>query len=123
VTGEVQRLKRALKTMGTKPDLEIFGLLAKEMGLDLGPARHDAIFDEIRKDVRGYNVPLPVIATGGAAQTSPVNGRVPVESRPDLIHSAGNTLFTSGTLGRYSKMLNTVMEHPAGLYESGVNTP
>jgi NADH-quinone oxidoreductase subunit G len=64
-----------------------------------------------------------VIATGGAAQTSPVNGRVPVESRPDLIHSAGNTLFTSGTLGRYSKMLNTVMEHPAGLYESGVNTP
>jgi NADH-quinone oxidoreductase subunit G len=123
VTGEVQRLKRAAKTMGTKSDLEIFGLLAKEMGLNLGVARHDAIFEEIRKTVRGYNIPLPVIATGGAAQTSPVNGRVPVESRPELIQSARNTLFTSGSLGRYSKMLNSVLEHPAGLYESGVNTP
>ncbi len=123
VTGEVQRLKKALKVMGTKSDLEIFGLIAKEMHLDLGPARHDAIFDEMRKTIRGYNVPLPVIATGGAAQTSPVNGRVPVESRPDLIQSARDTLFTSGSLGRYSKMLNSVLEHPAGLYESGVNTP
>jgi NADH-quinone oxidoreductase subunit G len=123
VTGEVQRLKRAVKTMGTKPDLEIFGLLAKEMGLNLGAARHDVIFEEIRKTVRGYNIPLPVIATGGAAQTSPVNGRVPLESRPELIQSAQDTLFTSGSLGRYSKMLNSVLERPAGLYESGVNTP
>ena len=46
------------------------------------------MFDEIRKTVRGYNVPLPVIATGGAAQTVPVNGRVPFEARPDLIRSA-----------------------------------
>ncbi|MEP6540531.1 MAG: molybdopterin-dependent oxidoreductase, partial [Bryobacteraceae bacterium] len=123
VTGEVQRLKRAVKTMGTKPDLEIFVLLAKEMGLDLGPTKHEAIFDEIRKTVRGYNIPLPIIATGGAAQTSPVNGRVPVESRPELIQSARDTLFTSGSLGRYSKMLNSVIERKAGLYESGVNTP
>jgi NADH-quinone oxidoreductase subunit G len=123
VTGEVQRLTRAIKTMGTKPDLEIFGLLAKEMGLNLGEAKHEAVFDEIRKMVRGYNVPLPVIATGGAAQTSPVNGRVPVESRPELIHSAGDTLFTSGSLGRYSKMLNSVMEKPGALFESGVSTP
>ena len=123
VTGEVQRLKRAVKTMGTKPDLEIFSLLAKEMGLDLGPTKPEAIFDEIRKTVRGYNIPLPIIATGGAAQTSPVNGRVPVESRPELIQSARDTLFTSGSLGRYSKMLNSVLERQAGLYESGVNTP
>ena len=123
VTGEVQRLKRAVKTMGTKPDLEIFSLLAKEMGLDLGPTKPEAVFDEIRKAVRGYNIPLPIIATGGAAQTSPVNGRVPVESRPELIQSARDTLFTSGSLGRYSKMLNSVLERQAGLYESGVNTP
>ena len=123
VTGEVQRLKRAVKTMGTKPDLEIFVLLAKEMGLDLGPTKPEAIFDEIRKTVRGYNIPLPIIATGGAAQTSPVNGRVRLESRPELIQSARDTLFTSGSLGRYSKMLNSVLERQAGLYESGVNTP
>ena len=123
VTGEVQRLKRAVKTMGTKPDLEIFGLLAKEMGLDLGSIKPEVIFDEIRKTVRGYNISLPIIATGGAAQTSPVNGRVPVESRPELIQSARDTLFTSGSLGRYSKMLNSVLERQSRLYESGVNTP
>ena len=33
VTGEVQQLKRASKTMGAKPDLEIFGLIAKDMGV------------------------------------------------------------------------------------------
>jgi Uncharacterized anaerobic dehydrogenase len=123
VTGQVQRLKRAHKVMGAKPDLEIFGLLAKEIGLDLGPAQFEKVFEEIRATVRGYNVPLPVIATGGAAQTMPVNGRVPVESRPDLIQSARNTLFTSGSLGRYSKTLNSVLERSVGLFESGVETP
>lgn len=123
VTGEVQRLKRAARTMGAKSDLEIFGLLAKEMGLDLGPARHDAVFEEIRKIVRGYNVPLPVIATGGAAQTTPVNGRVPVASRPELVQSARDTLFTSGSLGRYSKKLSEVIERPGKLFESGISTP
>jgi hypothetical protein len=39
-----------------------------------------------------------------------VNGRIPVESRPDLVHSDHNGLFTSGTLGRYSKVLNSVVE-------------
>ena len=32
VCGEVQRLKRAISTIGAKPDLEIIGLIAKEMG-------------------------------------------------------------------------------------------
>jgi hypothetical protein len=36
VCGEVQRLKAGPKFMGTKTDLEIFGLIAKEMGLNLG---------------------------------------------------------------------------------------
>ena len=62
-------------------------------------------------DVRGYDVPMPVIATGGAAQTMPVNGRIPVEARPDLVQSDHNGLFASGTLGRYSKVLNSVVEN------------
>jgi len=32
VCGEVQRLRTGLRAMGTKPDLEIIGLIAKEMG-------------------------------------------------------------------------------------------
>ena len=76
----------------------------------LGPWLPDTIFEEIRKSVRGYAVPAPVLATGGAAQTMPVNGRIPVESRPDLVHSDHNGLFASGTLGRYSKVLNSEIE-------------
>ncbi len=117
VTGEVQRLMAAAKCMGAKPDLEIMGLIAKEMKLDLGSYKPEHLLEDIRKAVRGYNVPLPVIATGGAAQTSPVNGRVSLDSRPELIESAHDTLFTSGSLGRYSKMLNSVMERPGQLFK------
>ncbi|MBL8217275.1 MAG: NADH-quinone oxidoreductase subunit NuoG [Bryobacterales bacterium] len=116
VTGEVQKLHVAGKTMGTKPDLEIIGLIAKEMKINAGVWSSNAVFEEIRKAVRGYNIPLPIIATGQAAQTSPLNGRVPVASAPELIQPAGNTLFTSGSLGRYSKKLTSVLEYPGQLY-------
>ncbi|MEO7652843.1 MAG: NADH-quinone oxidoreductase subunit NuoG, partial [Bryobacteraceae bacterium] len=60
VCGEVQRLKKGVQAMGTKPDLEIFGLIGKEMGLAplLGPWIPDTIFAEIRGKVHGYNVPM-----------------------------------------------------------------
>ena len=111
VTGEVQRLRRAINTMGAKTDLEIMGFVAREMGVAaaLGPWIPEIIFEEIRASVRGYDVPEPAIAVG-AAQTMPVNGRVPVESRPDLVRSEHNGLFDSGTLGRYSRVLNNVLE-------------
>ena len=116
-SGEVQRLTRAVSTMGAKPDLEIMGFLARDMGAAaaLGPWVPETVFAEIRQTVRGYEIPLPVIATGGAAQTVPVKGRIVVDSgvefRPDLIHSDHNGLFASGTLGRYSKVLNSVLEN------------
>jgi NADH-quinone oxidoreductase subunit G len=72
------------------------------------------VFDEIRRTVHGYDVPLPLLATGGAAATVPLNGRVP--SLPGVIQSAGDTLFTSGSLSRFSEILNAVMESPGGLY-------
>jgi NADH-quinone oxidoreductase subunit G len=114
VTGEVQRLKQAVRVMGAKTDLEIMGYIAKEMGLNLGMWLPEKVLEEIRQKVRGYAVPLPVLATGGAAPTQPLNGRV--AALPGAIASAGDTLFTSGTLSRYSKMLNSVMEAPGRLY-------
>jgi NADH-quinone oxidoreductase subunit G len=116
VCGEVQRLKSGLKVMGTKPDLEIIGLIGKEMGVDVDIWSPTNVFDEIRANVHGYNIPLPNIISGGAAQTAPVNGRVPVSARAELIQSARDTLFTSGSLGRYSKTLSNVLESPGELY-------
>jgi NADH-quinone oxidoreductase subunit G len=114
VCGEIQKLKQAVKVMGTKSDLEIMGLIAKEMGLNLGVWLPEKMLEEIRKMVHGYNVSLPVLSGGGAAPTLPLNGRVP--ALPGTIASAGDTLFTSGTMGRYSKVLNSVMESPGALY-------
>jgi NADH-quinone oxidoreductase subunit G len=114
VCGEVQKLKQAVKIMGTKTDLEIMGSIAKEMKLNLGIWLPDKVLDEIRKTVHGYDVPLPVVSTGGAAPTMPLNGRV--AALPGAIQSARDTLFTSGSMSRYSKTLNSVIESPGGLY-------
>jgi NADH-quinone oxidoreductase subunit G len=114
VTGEVQSLKQAIKVTGTKTDLEIIGSIAKEMGLNLGVWLPSKVNEEIRTTVHGYSVPFPILASGGATPTQPLNGRVP--ALPGTIASAGDTLFTSGTLGRYSKLLNSVMEAPGQLY-------
>src|SRR5262249_43842276 len=105
VCGEVQRLKKGLQYMGTKPDLEIIGLIAREMGLAavVGPWTPDAVFAEIRSTVHGYNIADPLIV---AAQTAPVNGRVAISGRVEPIRSSRDNLFTSGTLGRYSKVLH-----------------
>jgi hypothetical protein len=96
VTGEVQRLKRAVNTMGAKPDLEIMGFLAREMGAAaaLGPWTPEAVYEEM--------------------QTKPFSGSFPVDNRPDLAHSDHNGLFASGTLGRYSRVLNSVVEGRLG---------
>jgi NADH-quinone oxidoreductase subunit G len=123
VCGEVQKLSRGAKTMGTKSDLEIIALLAKEMRQDLGPAKPEAVFQEIRRSVPGYDVPLAVIETGGAISTGPFNGHVQIDSSANVIHSARNTLFTSGTLGRFSKMLNSVIESPGALYRDPHKKP
>ena len=113
VCGEVQRLKQAIKVMGTKTDLEIFGQLAKEMGLNLGIWLPEKVFEEIRKNVHGYGVSPALLAVGPVA-TLPLNGRV--AALPGAIQSAGDTLFTSGSLTPYSKILNSVMEAPGRLY-------
>jgi NADH-quinone oxidoreductase subunit G len=109
--------------MGVKSDLEIIALLAKEMRADLGATTPEAVFQEIRRTVPGYNVSYAVIETGGAAATTPVNGRFEFQSRPELIRPAGNTLFTSGTLGRYSNMLRRVIESPGALYRDPRKAP
>jgi NADH-quinone oxidoreductase subunit G len=123
VCGEVQKLTRGPKTMGTKPDFEIITLLAKEMRADLATATRESVFAEIRRSVSGYDLQLAVVETGGAAPTIPLNGRISFESRPELIRSANNTLYTSGTLGRFSNMLSALIESPGALYQDPRKAP
>ncbi len=114
VCGQVQRLRRAVSRSGAKTDLEIFGLLARRMGLDLGPTEPEAVLREIAASVPGYDLPLPLILAGQAVQTRPLAQAV--ASRRGKVVSAGDTLFTSGTLGRYAPILSRVREAPGALY-------
>jgi len=117
VTGEIQKVVAAVRTMGTKTDLEVAGLLAKEMGLKLGVWTPDAVNEEIRRNVRGYNVAMPIVNAGGAVASAPVNGRFDVPAWAGEVKSAGDTVFTSGAWTRYSKTLNTIEERGRKLYQ------
>jgi NADH-quinone oxidoreductase subunit G len=116
VCGGLQKLTRAAKTMGAKTDLEIIALLAKEMRSDWVTPTTETIFQEIRRLVLGYDLPLAVIESGGVATATPATGELTFRAAPELVRSAGNTLFTSGTMGKHSHMLNAVMESPGALY-------
>ncbi len=108
--GEIQRLKKALAVNGVKTDLEILSLVARALGWELGGAQPDEIFEEIRHIVRGYDVSPATLLTGSAAPVATLDGQVPSRPRPDLIVSANDTLFTSGSLTRFSEALNAVRE-------------
>src|SRR6185312_12471158 len=107
VCGELQRLRPAARVMGPKPDLEIMGLLSRDMKTNIGIWKSENVFREIQSQVHGYDVPAVIVETGGAAVTTPINGAVP-SSRADLVQSARNNLFHQGTLGLYCKTLNVV---------------
>ncbi len=112
--GEVQRQKLGLLVNGAKTDLEILSLIARAMGFDLGAAnaatQSNEVFEEIRRSVKGYNIAAAALWTGSAVPAVTLNGAVPHRDRPDLIASSNDTLFTSGTLGRYCSALSAVAE-------------
>lgn len=116
--GEVQPLRKALETTGPRADFDLLRILSHQLAqARLGKAAHirsaDVAFDEIRAHVRGYNVPAEVLLTGGAELAAPVlarNGHKPYDVPADLIFSSRDTLFTSGTLGRFCTMIRAVPE-------------
>jgi NADH-quinone oxidoreductase subunit G len=122
VCGGLQKLTRAAKTMGAKSDLEIIALLAREMRSDWVTPTVETVFQEIKRLVLGYDLPLAAIETGGVATTTPATGELTYRAQPELVRSAGNTLFTSGTMSKYSHMLNAVMESPGALYHDSNKT-
>jgi NADH-quinone oxidoreductase subunit G len=68
--------------------------------------------DEISQLVPGYAISRLDLAAGNPQRTELVQIEpAGIPSHPELIAPAGNSLFTSGTLGRYSETLNSVVEN------------
>jgi NADH-quinone oxidoreductase subunit G len=95
-SGEADRHAVWLERHGLEPKLSPFDPLA--------------LLDEIQRLVPGYDVSRLNLASGNDEHTHimPVSN---VASHPDLIVPSEDTLFTSGTLGRYCNTLNSVIEN------------
>ena len=86
--------------------LEAHGLEPK-----MNPFDPMATLDEIQRLVPGYDVSRMDLAAGNDQHTSLEEMGPGSSQGAELIVPANNNLFSSGTLGRYSKSLNAVMEN------------
>ena len=95
-------------------------LTANNMEPRLSPFDAYAILDEIERLVPGYDLMRLQLLAGNEQHLSPAAtavrdgaGLVQIANRRDLVLPANDTLFTSGTLGRYSAMLNDLQQNEA----------
>jgi NADH-quinone oxidoreductase subunit G len=85
--------------------LEMQGLEPK-----LSPLDPMAILDEIQRLVPGYDISRINLLAGNSEHTSLTKSGPAAAHKPESISPANDGLFTSGTLGRYSRTLKSVME-------------
>ena len=87
-------------------------LAAHNLEPKLSPFDPNAILDEIQRLVPGYDFDRLDLLAGASQHVAPDGaGLVQISqtaNRPDGVMPSGDTLFTSGTLGRYSEKLNEV---------------
>jgi NADH-quinone oxidoreductase subunit G len=107
--GQVQILKKTMRKAGTRSDLEILLALARMLGQTWSYHSSDDVLREIIARVPGYAIALPSLLVSRAVPTQPA-GAPPELARNDLIFSSRDSLFTSGTVSRYSWALNSVDE-------------
>ena len=85
--------------------LEAHGLEPK-----MSPFDPTTILDEIQRLVPGYDVSRMDLLAGNSQHTSLAKAGAGVAHRPESIAPANDDLFSSGTLGRYSRTLKSVVE-------------
>jgi NADH-quinone oxidoreductase subunit G len=85
--------------------LEMQGLEPK-----LSPFDPMAILDEIQRLVPGYDISRANLLAGNSEHTSLANSGPGAAHKAESILPANDNLFTSGTLGRYSRTLKSVIE-------------
>jgi NADH-quinone oxidoreductase subunit G len=76
----------------------------------MSPFDPTAILDEIQRLVPGYDVSRMDLLAGNSQHTSLAKSGAGVAPRPESIAPANDNLFSSGTLGRYSRALQSVIE-------------
>jgi NADH-quinone oxidoreductase subunit G len=86
-------------------------LADNNLELKMSPYDPTAMLDEVQRLVPGYDISRLSLLAGQDvhSQLVQITGATGVGD-PKLILPANDTLFTSGTLGRYSATLNTVLE-------------
>ena len=89
------------------------GVWLEANGLEpkMNPFDPVATLDEIQRLVPGYDVSRIELMAGNDQHTSIAAMGPGTEQNPEEIVPAKNNLFSSGTLGRYSKALNSVIEN------------
>jgi NADH-quinone oxidoreductase subunit G len=80
----------------------------------LSPLDPMAILDEIQRLVPGYDISRANLLAGNSEHTSLTKSGPGAVQKPESIQPAHDTLFTSGTLGRYSRTLKSVIESHEG---------
>ncbi|MGH9486953.1 MAG: NADH-quinone oxidoreductase subunit NuoG [Terriglobales bacterium] len=106
--GELQLQRGGGSFEGAKSDLEILHKLAEAMGAAWGAASPERSLQEIRQYVPGYNVSMAKLMSGAAVAVGQPAGPIPRLSA--ALQPNHDTLFSAGTLGRYSSTLNQVLE-------------
>jgi NADH-quinone oxidoreductase subunit G len=76
-----------------------------------------AILDELQRVVAGYDVSRVNLLAGNDQHLEIADSGSSLMQDPALIVPANNDLFSSGTLGRYSKTLNSVFENKSAVPE------
>ena len=107
--GELQALQKTMRKAGTRSDMEILLGLARLFGQKWTYQSPEDVTREIIAMVPGYAVALPSLLVGQAVATRPA-GILLEGEREGLIFSSRDSLFTSGTVSRYSWALNSVDE-------------
>jgi NADH-quinone oxidoreductase subunit G len=95
-SGEADRHAVWLEARGLEPKMSPFDPMA--------------ILDEIQRLVPGYDVSRMNLLAGNSQHTSLARAGGSAVQKPELISPANDNLFTSGTLGRYSRALQSVIE-------------
>ena len=114
-TGEVQLVRKAGDCPGPRSDFEILRILSHQLarhgvGQPIRLRTPEAAFDEIRRHVQGYSVSWESLIAGRSEITRPAAKPIVAELPAGAVFSSRDTLFTSGSLTPYCRMIQSLRE-------------